>query len=73
MSEFSRRRLKSTIASALLNIDDMKQDLAIIRDQCKLLEEEMRAIRVRSKRARMNAVPPNRSHLDASEVRKNSA
>ncbi|HCM06437.1 MAG TPA: hypothetical protein DIC30_10550 [Oceanospirillales bacterium] len=73
MSEFSRRRLKSTIASALLNIDDMKQDLAIIRDQCKLLEEEMRAIRVRSKRARIHAVPPNRSHLDASEVRKNSA
>jgi hypothetical protein len=57
MSDLSRQRLKSTIATALLNIDDMKHDLAIIRDQCKLLEEEMRAIRVRSKRSRMHTVP----------------
>lgn len=57
MSDLSRQRLKSTIATALLNIDGMKHDLAIIRDQCKLLEEEMRAIRVRSKRSRMHAVP----------------
>lgn len=67
MTEFSRRRLKSSIASALLNIDDMKHDLAVIRDQCKLLEEEMRAIRVRSKRALIHVVPPARNSLGRSE------
>ncbi len=56
MSDISRQRLKRTIASALLNIDEMQQELAIVRAQCKLLQEEMRAIRVHSKRNQLHSV-----------------
>lgn len=57
MSDISRQRLKRTIASALLNIDEMQYELAVVRAQCKLLQEEMRAIRVRSKRSLIHSVP----------------
>jgi hypothetical protein len=57
MSDLSRQRLKRTITSALLNIDEMQRELAIVRAQCKLLQEEMRAIRVRSKRSLIHSVP----------------
>ena len=57
MSDISRQRLKRSIASALLNIDEMQYELAIVRAQCKLLQEEMRAIRVRSKRSLIHSVP----------------
>lgn len=57
MSDISRQRLKRTIASALCNIDEMQHELAIVRAQCKLLQEEMRAIRVRSKRSLIHSVP----------------
>lgn len=58
MSDISRQRLKRTIVSALHNIDEMQQELAIVRAQCKMLQEEMRAIRVRSKRSLIHQVPP---------------
>jgi hypothetical protein len=57
MSDISRQRLKRTIASALFNIDEMQYELAVVRAQCKLLQEEMRAIRVRSKRSLIHSVP----------------
>jgi hypothetical protein len=57
MSDISRQRLKRTISFALINIDEMQQELAIVRAQCKLLQEEMRAIRVRSKRSLIHSVP----------------
>jgi len=57
MSDISRQRLKRTIASALSNIDEMQHELALVRAQCKLLQEEMRAIRIRSKRNQMHSVP----------------
>lgn len=57
MNDISRQRLKRTIASALFNIDEMQYELAVVRAQCKLLQEEMRAIRVRSKRSLIHSVP----------------
>ena len=57
MNDVSRQRLKRTIATALVDIDEMQRELAIIRAQCKLMQEEMRAIRVRSKRNRIYTVP----------------
>jgi hypothetical protein len=65
MSDISRQRLKRTIASALINIDEMQQELAIVRAQCKMLQEEMRAIRVRSKRSLMHTVPSIRTQNSA--------
>jgi hypothetical protein len=56
MNDISRQRLKRTISSALINIDEMKHDLAIVRAQCQLLQEEMRAIRVNSKRNSIHSV-----------------
>ncbi|OUS40092.1 hypothetical protein A9R00_07765 [Oleispira antarctica] len=73
MSDISRQRLKRTIASALLNIDEMQYELAVVRAQCQLLQEEMRAIRVRSKRARIHSVPRPISHTAPQEEHKNSA
>jgi hypothetical protein len=56
MNDISRQRLKRTISSALINIDEMKHDLAIVRAKCQLLQEEMRAIRVNSKRNSIHSV-----------------
>ncbi|MFT7411225.1 MAG: hypothetical protein ACI9EX_001836 [Oleispira sp.] len=56
MNDISCQRLKRTLSSALLNIDDMQRELAIVRAQCKLLQEEMRAIRVRSNRSRIHTI-----------------
>lgn len=56
MNDISRQRLKRTISSALMNIDEMQYELAIVRAQCKLLQEEMRAIRVRSKRSCLHSI-----------------
>ncbi|MFT6113645.1 MAG: hypothetical protein ACI9MS_002856 [Glaciecola sp.] len=56
MNDISRQRLKRTLSSALMNIDEMQRELAVVRAQCKLLQEEMRAIRVRSKRSRIHAI-----------------
>jgi hypothetical protein len=58
MNDISRQRLKRTLSSALINIDEMQRELAIVRAQCKLLKEEMRAIRVRSKRSRIHVISP---------------
>ncbi len=63
MSDISRQRLKRTITSALINIDEMQHELAIVRAQCKLLQEEMRAIRVRCKRNQIHSVNDEKSHL----------
>lgn len=57
MNDISRQRLKRTISSALINIDEMQHELAIVRAQCKMLQEEMRAIRVRFKRSRIHSIP----------------
>jgi hypothetical protein len=57
MNDISRQRLKRTLSSALVNVDEMQRELAIVRAQCKLLQEEMRAIRVRSKRSRIHVIP----------------
>jgi hypothetical protein len=57
MNDISRQRLKRTLSSALMSVDDMQRELAIVRAQCKLLQEEMRAIRVRSKRSRVYTIP----------------
>ena len=57
MSDISQQRLKRTVTSVLINIDEMQHELAIVRAQCKLLQEEMRAIRVRSKRSLIHSVP----------------
>lgn len=73
MSDISRQRLKRTIASALLNIDEMQYELAVVRAQCQLLKEEMRAIRVRSKRARIHSVPRPISDSDSQEEHKKKA
>ena len=73
MSDISRQRLKRTIASALINIDEMQFELAVVRAQCQLLKEEMRAIRVRSKRARIHSVPRSVSHSDPQEEHKKKA
>ena len=73
MSDISRQRLKRTIASALLNIDEMQYELAVVRAQCQLLQEEMRAIRVRSKRARIHSVPRSTANLDSQEKHKKKA
>jgi hypothetical protein len=56
MNDISCQRLKRTLSSALLNIDDMQRELAIVRAQCKLLQEEMRAIRVRSNRSKIHTI-----------------
>ncbi len=64
MNDISRQRLKRTLASALLNIDEMKSDLAIVRAQCQLLQEEMRAIRVNSKRSSIHSVTNTNSSAD---------
>ena len=56
MNDISRQRLKRTLSSALVNIDQMQTELALVRAQCKLLQEEMRAIRVRSKRSMMHSI-----------------
>lgn len=63
MNDISRQRLKRTIASALVNIDEMQYELAIVRAQCKLLQEEMRAIRQRSQRSQIHSV----SNKDSSQ------
>ena len=69
MNDISRQRLKRTISAALINIDEMKHDLAIVRAQCKLLQEEMRAIRVRSKRSSSHSVPNTDSKFDLDSVK----
>jgi hypothetical protein len=61
MNDISRQRLKRTLSSALMNIDEMQRELAIVRAQCKLLQEEMRAIRVRSKRSRIHVIPQDKN------------
>lgn len=61
MNDISRQRLKRTITSALINIDEMQHELAVVRAQCKLLQEEMRAIRVRSKRSLLRTIPDSNS------------
>ena len=58
MNDISRQRLKRTLSSALINIDQMQTELAQVRAQCKLQQEEMRAIRVRSKRSMMHSITP---------------
>lgn len=63
MNDISRQRLKRTIASALVNIDEMQHELAIVRAQCKLLQEEMRAIRQGSQRSQIHSV----SNKDSSQ------
>lgn len=63
MNDISRQRLKRTIASALVNIDEMQHELAVVRAQCKLLQEEMRAIRQRSQRSQIHSV----SNKDSSQ------
>lgn len=76
MNEISRQRLKRTLSSALLNIDQMQAELAVVRAQCKLLQEEMRAIRVRSKRSSFHAIPKGDSRLNSIDTKdqdKNSA
>ena len=76
MNDISRQRLKRTLSSALMNIDAMQSELAIVRAQCKLLQEEMRAIRVNSKRSSMHAVAnsaANASSCIDSKQDKNSA
>lgn len=70
MNDISRQRLKRTISSALINIDEMQYELAVVRAQCKLLQEEMRAIRVRSKRSLIRSIAD--SSIDSSQD-KNSA
>jgi hypothetical protein len=65
MNEISRQRLKRTLSSALINIDQMQDELAVVRAQCKLLQEEMRAIRVRSKRSSIHAIPNADSPLNS--------
>jgi hypothetical protein len=70
MNDISRQRLKRTISSALINIDEMQFELAVVRAQCKLLQEEMRAIRVRSKRSLIRSIAD--SNIDSSQD-KNSA
>lgn len=67
MNDISRQRLKRTLSSVLINIDDMQSELAIVRAQCKLLQEEMRAIRVNSKRNRIHSIPSVCSHAEKSE------
>jgi hypothetical protein len=57
MNDISRQRLKRTLSSALMNINEMQSELAIVRAQCKVLQEEMRAIRVRFKRSRIHTIP----------------
>ncbi|MGK0249681.1 MAG: hypothetical protein ACI910_002437 [Oleispira sp.] len=57
MNDISRQRLKRTLSLVLVNIDEMQRELAIVRAQCTLLQEEMRAIRVRSKRSSIHAIP----------------
>jgi hypothetical protein len=61
MNDISRQRLKRTLSSALMNIDEMQRELAVVRAQCKLLQEEMRAIRVRSKRSSIHVIPQDKS------------
>jgi ABC-type phosphate transport system auxiliary subunit len=61
MSDISRQRLKRSITSALTQVDEMQQELAIVRAQCKILQEEMRAIRVRSKRSQIHGVTQDKS------------
>lgn len=56
MNDISRQRLRRTLASALINIDEMQHELAIVRAQCKFLQEEMRAIRQRSQRSQIHSV-----------------
>jgi hypothetical protein len=56
MNDIQRQQLKRTISSALHNIDQMQLELAIVRAQCKVLQEEMRAIRVRSKRNQIHGI-----------------
>lgn len=63
MNDISRQRLRRTLASALINIDEMQHELAIVRAQCKLLQEEMRAIRQRSQRSQIHSV----SNKDSSQ------
>lgn len=65
MNDISRQRLKRTIASALVNIDEMQHELAIVRAQCKLLQEEMRAIRQRSQRSQIHSVSDKDSSQSA--------
>ena len=69
MNDIQRQQLKRTISSALFNIDQMQLELAIVRAQCKVLQEEMRAIRTRSKRNQIHAV----SNQDASPSSDNKA
>ena len=73
MSDISRQHLKRTITSALLNIDEMQYELAVVRAQCQLLQEEMRAIRVRSMRARIHSVPRSTVYLNSPEEHKKKA
>lgn len=63
MNDISRQRLKRTLSSALMNIDEMQRELAIVRAQCKVLQEEMRAIRVRSKRSSIHAIASSDTRL----------
>ena len=65
MNDISRQRLKRTLASALANIDEMQRELAIIRVQCKILQQEMRAIRARSRRSQMHVLAADTSEHTA--------
>jgi hypothetical protein len=61
MNDISRQRLKRTLSSALMSIDEMQRELAIVRTQCQLLQEEMRAIRARSKRSIIHLIPQDKN------------
>lgn len=57
MHDLSRQKLKTTIRGALLDIDEMQKQLALIRAQCRQLEIAMREIRINSQRNRIYSVP----------------
>lgn len=70
MNDINRYKLKRTISGALGDIEEMKQQLAFIREQCRELELAMRAIRVNSKRSLIHKVPRGNTEASNNDVKK---
>ena len=57
MHDIERYKLRRSLHLALQDVDKMKEQLAIIRDECRKLEVAMRELRINSCRNRLYRVP----------------
>ena len=56
MNDISRHKLKTVLRHAVVEVAEMQAHLALIREQCRMLEQSMKDIRACHQRAQMRAV-----------------